>query len=170
MQNKSSLLGRLDAKAFTLIELLVVVLIIGILAAVALPKYQVAVAKSKATQALSAVKSIREAQMRYHLANGTYASDISELDISFPGFTEGGSGWINSYTNCYIKSGSLTFCQVNSGSQILLQWSLPLAQTGAGYCYTRGSRAGDIICSQLTGIKEPNVVENGNVHEFRFLI
>ena len=84
MEKKNCFTGRLDAKAFTLIELLVVVLIIGILAAVALPQYQKAVEKSKATQGMSLVKSFAQAAEAYHLANGTYVTtnaDIESLDI-----------------------------------------------------------------------------------------
>jgi len=84
MQNKSYLSGRLDVKAFTLIELLVVVLIIGILAAVALPQYQKAVEKSKAAQALTMAKSIYHAMEAYHLANGVYPQSFSELSLEIP--------------------------------------------------------------------------------------
>ncbi len=69
---------------FTLIELLVVVLIIGILAAIALPQYQMSVYKTRFNTVRSWVHSIRNAQEVYYMANGKYADDIRDLDIQFP--------------------------------------------------------------------------------------
>ena len=71
-------------KAFTLIELLVVVLIIGILAAVAVPKYQVAVEKTRTMNLFSLLKSLQKAQQTYELANGEYTQDPEALVISYP--------------------------------------------------------------------------------------
>ena len=68
-------------KGFTLIELLVVVLIIGILSAVALPEYEKAVEKSRAATAIQAVKSIKDAQEAFYMANGYYAPSLDLLDV-----------------------------------------------------------------------------------------
>ncbi len=70
--------------AFTLIELLVVVLIIGILAAVALPQYQKAVEKSRAVQALAILQTFAQAEEAYYLANGKYTARFNDLDVTFP--------------------------------------------------------------------------------------
>ena len=67
---------------FTLIELLVVILIIGILAAVALPQYKLAVAKSAYTQARIFGTSLYNAEQLYALANGSWTDDLDKLDIS----------------------------------------------------------------------------------------
>ena len=70
--------------AFTLIELLVVVLIIGILAAVALPSYRKAVIKTRVVTLLPLLRSISDAQNRFFMANGRYTTSFEALDIAMP--------------------------------------------------------------------------------------
>ncbi len=71
--------------AFTLIELLVVVLIIGILAAVALPQYQKSVEKSKASTYLPLLNAVYTAQKAYFIEHNAYAEKFEELNVSVPG-------------------------------------------------------------------------------------
>ncbi len=70
--------------AFTLIELLVVVLIIGILAAVALPQYQRAVDKSRYATMIQTARSIENAQDVFYMENGYYATDWEQLAVALP--------------------------------------------------------------------------------------
>ncbi len=72
---------------FTLLELLIVVLIIGILAAIALPRYQESVEKSIMQEAMVNLRAIANANERFYMTNGRYANytEISKLDITIPG-------------------------------------------------------------------------------------
>ena len=79
--------------AFTLIELLVVVLIIGILAAIALPKYEVAVEKSRLAEAMSMSKSLQQAIDVWVLENGLpFESNTTDTSVSFLGEETNGNG------------------------------------------------------------------------------
>ncbi len=71
-------------QAFTLIEILVVVLIIGILAAIAVPQYQKSVLKSRFVQGYLLVDSLYQAEQPYFLTHGKYATNIDDLDVSVP--------------------------------------------------------------------------------------
>ncbi len=74
-------------KGFTLIELLVVVLIIGILSAVAMPQYTKSVEKSRATEAISNMRTIvNNVEMAILAGYGDYA-DPENWDIELSGGT-----------------------------------------------------------------------------------
>ena len=70
-------------KGFTLLELLVVVLIIGILAAIALPQYRLAVDKAKFSNFQRLVKSIKSSFDNYYLIHNEYPISFDGLDIDF---------------------------------------------------------------------------------------
>ena len=94
----------MNTKGFTLIELLVVVLIIGVLAAVALPQYTTAIEKSRATEALTLSGSLRYAAERYLLQKEKWPKneDLKKLDIELP--------TNNSCTTTTEKFGGKNFC------------------------------------------------------------
>ncbi len=74
---------------FTLIELLVVVLIIGILAAVALPKYELAVAKSRLAEVYTVVHKIEQNMTMTELSGASFSSNEEEAqawleDVGLP--------------------------------------------------------------------------------------
>lgn len=105
-----------NKKAFTLIELLVVVLIIGILAAVALPQYTKVVERSRAAQALTLLKAVAQAQTAYYLANGAYTQHFDDLSIDIP------------------LSGNTKFVPGAQDTKSDNYWSLQLEDaTGGGY-------------------------------------
>ena len=67
---------------FTLIELLVVVLIIGILAAMALPQYFKAVERSRMAEGVTLMDSVVKAQRRKFMQTNRYAQEFRALDVS----------------------------------------------------------------------------------------
>ncbi|WP_428049626.1 type IV pilin protein [Candidatus Avelusimicrobium fimicolum] len=75
-------------KGFTLIELLVVVLILGILAAMAMPQYFKAVERSRMTEAVTLLSNIASAQQRKYLQINAYATKYSGLDVTPAGATD----------------------------------------------------------------------------------
>ena len=69
---------------FTLIELLVVILIIGILAAAAMPSYRVAVGSSRAATMYNLVRAVDQAQQHFYMQTNRYAANLDALIIAMP--------------------------------------------------------------------------------------
>ncbi|WP_017718699.1 type IV pilin-like G/H family protein [Kamptonema formosum] len=72
---------RKEDKGFTLIELLVVVIIIGILAAVALPSLLSQTNKAKQVEARNNVGAMNRAQQAVYTEKGSWATDMTGMGV-----------------------------------------------------------------------------------------
>ena len=109
-----------NTKGFTLIELLIVVVIIGILAAIAIPKFANTKEKAYITSMKSDLRNLVTAQEAYFTDNVTYASVLTNLSYSQSAgntitvVSASGAGWSATSKNnataktCGIFVGSAT--------------------------------------------------------------
>jgi len=70
-----------NTRGFTMLEIMTVVIIISILSILAVTQYTKAVERQHGRNAITYLKTIRSAQMRYYMENNKFASDVNELDI-----------------------------------------------------------------------------------------
>lgn len=103
-----------NKKGFSLLELLVVVLIIGILGAIALPYYQLAVDKADFMKYQSMVTSLRDAYNHYVLIHGEGTADVNKLSVSLPDDFSRVFGGASSAIQCF-QNKDMFCCMSDSG-------------------------------------------------------
>jgi prepilin-type N-terminal cleavage/methylation domain-containing protein len=126
-----------NRKGFTLIELLIVVVIIGILAAIAIPKFAATKDKAKLASVKTDLRNLMTAQEAYFSDFATYAASYSALQATTNASLSAG----NSAGVAGVASG---FTATVSNSSITTGFTQCTVQVGAGAASTLD---GTIVCS-----------------------
>ena len=157
---------------FTLIELLVVVLIIGILAAMALPQYFKAVERSRMTEAVTLMDSVVKAQRRKFMQTNRYAEGFEGLDVSPKGATgmdyhtkgdprtgRGGNGFrINLDWSGFTSGAVSAFREFNgrlNDASLQYQYILRRSYQSDNVSCRGLNQAGQELCADFCGIDTP---------------
>lgn len=148
---------RRSVKGFTLIELLVVVLIIGILAAVALPQYQKAVDKTRAVELAQFIRDMKQTIDLYVLENGYQDVDFTKLSIEIPDTVFSKWGCIAPYCSSNADEAGCYIACYGSHIDFALDKNPTTGEWGKGTCgeskcgnTCRGNDdTGEAICQYL---------------------
>lgn len=148
----------LNTRAFTLIELLIVVLIIGILAAIALPQYQLARDKAEYAHLINAAKVLKDANERYYLMYQRYSGDTDNLDINLSynskTKTETYTRLTFDWGDCRMMDASYAYCNLNYP---VVEYVLYYDKYGSkAMCYAMiNEPRAEKLCRVVTGKESP---------------
>ena len=79
---------RRNEKGFTLVELMIVVVIIGILASIAIPKFSALISKTKVTEAKQILRQIINLEKSFYQINSLYSTVVTDNDNMEIGFIQ----------------------------------------------------------------------------------
>lgn len=116
--NKINFAGVQNA-GFTLIEMLVVVLIVGILAAIAMPQYQDAVEKARVSEALVNSRAIMDGVQRYQQAHpGAYVTSFNQIaDVDLKGGTVDDATFVTDLFSYVLSDRGLVVTRLDKNNQ-----------------------------------------------------
>ena len=143
-------------KAFTLIELLVVVLIIGILSAIALPQYRIAVEKSRVAEAMLNIKTIKNnvdmLSLEHDCSNNTTECTKHEnWAVGLSGGTWDGDNYVTKYFFYNLEDGSFVQAYRGSDYSLIQNFSFDLYAPNYGLICDAQTELGYKICKSLEG-------------------